>query len=80
MYERFAGMLVLALSVYAAAGFLFAVAFVSFGVQKIDPEAKGTKFGFHLLVIPGATAFWPLMLKRWLSGAEEPPLERNPHR
>ncbi len=80
MYERIAGIFLLALLVYAALGFLFAIAFVSFGVQRIDPEAHETKLGFRLLIIPGVTAFWPLMLKRWLSGAVEPPLERNPHR
>lgn len=80
MYERIAGIFVVTLLTYAAAGFLFAIPFVIFGVQRIDPEARGTKLGFRLLIIPGITAFWPLILKRWLSGAVEPPLERNPHR
>jgi hypothetical protein len=80
MYERFAAGFVIALLTYAALGFLFALAFVSAGVQRIDPEAKGTKLGFRLLIFPGAMAFWPLLLKRWVSGAGEPPLERDPHR
>ena len=67
-YERFAAGLVLALEVYAALGLAFAVVFVSFGVQKIDPEAKGTKLGFRLLIIPGVMAFWPMLLRRWASG------------
>jgi hypothetical protein len=80
MYERFAEALVVGLFSYAALGFLFALAFVSRGVQRIDPEAKGTGVGFRLIIIPGVVAFWPLLLSRWLSGATEPPLEGNPHR
>lgn len=78
MYERFAAGFVYALLTYAVLGVLFALAFVSVGVSKIDPEAQGTKLGFRLIIIPGVIAFWPLLLKR-LNGATEPPLERNPH-
>jgi hypothetical protein len=80
MYERLAAVFVFALLAYAALGFLFAVAFVSSGVTRMDPEAQGTKLGFRLIIIPGVMAFWPLLLKRWIRGATEPPLERNPHR
>jgi hypothetical protein len=78
MYERFVAGFVYALLTYAALGALFALAFVSVGVSKIDPEAQGTKLGFRLIITPGVIAFWPLLLKR-LNGAMEPPLERNPH-
>jgi len=80
MYEQFAAAFVWALLIYIALGLLFALGFVSVGVQRIDPEASGTKFSFRLIIIPGVIAFWPLLLKRWLNGATEPPLERNPHR
>ena len=80
IYERFAAGLVLVLEVYAALGLVFALAFVSFGVQKSDPEAKGTKLGFRLLIIPGVMAFWPILLRRWASGVTEPPPEKEPHR
>ncbi len=80
IYERLAAVLVLALEVYAALGLAFALAFVSFGVQEIDPEAKRTRLGFRLLIIPGVMAFWPMLLRRWASGATEPPPEREPHR
>jgi hypothetical protein len=42
MYERFTTGFVYALLTYAAQGLLFALAFVSAGVQRIDPEARGT--------------------------------------
>lgn len=68
------------LMVYAAIGFIFAIAFATTGAARIDPSAKAAPMFFRLLVIPGATALWPLLLKRWLSGAKMPPLENNPHR
>ncbi len=80
IYERFAAGLVLALEVYAALGLAFALAFVTFGVQEIDPEAKGAGVGFRVLIIPGVMAFWPMLLRRWASGATEPPPEKEPHR
>jgi len=80
IYERFAAGLVVALEIYAALGLAFALAFVCFGVQKIDPEAKGTKLGFRLLIIPGVIAFWPMLLRRWAKGTTEPPPEKEPHR
>ena len=43
------------------------------------PEAK-LSWGFRLLVIPGALAFWPLLLRRWATGVKEPPEECNAHR
>ncbi|HSS97463.1 MAG TPA: hypothetical protein VLK33_10555, partial [Terriglobales bacterium] len=76
MYEGIAALFVITLLTYAAVGFLFAIVFVTFGVQKIDPEARGTRLGFRLLILPGVTAFWPLLLKRWVNGVTEPPLER----
>jgi hypothetical protein len=80
MYERVANLLVLGLLSYAGLGFLFALAFVTLGVQRLDAEARGTGVGFRLIIIPGTIAFWPLLLRRWLRGVAEPPLERNPHR
>lgn len=68
------------LTVYAAVGFLFALAFAAKGVERLDPAAHGSTLGFRLLVLPAATALWPLLLRRWLSGASAPPIETNAHR
>ena len=51
---------------YAAAGVLFAAAFVTWGVQRVDPAAKGAPLGFRLLIFPGCAALWPLLLGRWM--------------
>jgi hypothetical protein len=56
------------LSVYGAIGFLFGVCFVTVGVSRLDPMAKGAGFGFRLLILPGTAALWPLLLYRWTRG------------
>lgn len=60
--------LVAALAVYVAIGVGFAVAFVTFGVQRIDAAARGSGWAFRLLISPGSAALWPLMLSRWVRG------------
>jgi hypothetical protein len=65
---------------YLAYGLVFALFFVSKGVKKIDPHAAHGTWGFRLLLIPGAAAFWPLLLKRWWRGVRQPPEECTAHR
>jgi hypothetical protein len=71
---------VVALAVYMIIGLAFAIPFLLVGVQRIDAQARGAGVGFRLLILPGAAAFWPLLLTRWIRGLSEPPVERNPHR
>jgi hypothetical protein len=66
--------------IYAAVGVLFAIAFIAFGVGRMDSAAKGSPLAFRLLILPGAAAVWPVLLKRWLCGSAQPPVENNPHR
>ena len=51
---------------YVAAGVVFGAAFVSWGVQRVDPAAKDAPLGFRLLILPGSAAMWPLLLRRWM--------------
>ena len=67
-------------SAYAAAGLAFGLAFAAAGAARLDPAARGASFGFRILVIPGAAALWPVLLRRWLRGDRTPPIERNAHR
>ncbi len=53
------------LSVYTLIGCIFSVAFVIFGIHRVDPVAGNAPAGFRLLVLPGAAALWPLLLVRW---------------
>jgi hypothetical protein len=80
MYERIAILLVDAFYFYALLGVVFALAFVTVGVKRIDSQANGSGTAFRLLIFPGSVIFWPLLLQRWIAGKSEPPEERNPHR
>lgn len=59
-------LLELLLEMYAAAGVLFALAFVGIGVTRLDSAAKGSSWGFRLMILPGAAALWPWLLARWI--------------
>ena len=52
------------LGVYALAGLLFAIAFVSALLPRYDSAARGTSFKFRLLALPGALLLWPLLLTK----------------
>lgn len=73
--------LIRAIRGYLFAGLLFSLVFVLFGVQRVDPGARGWhNLGFRVIIIPGMCVFWPLFATRWLRGRHTPPIERNPHR
>jgi hypothetical protein len=74
-----AGFLIL-LGAYLAIGMVFAIPFALAGAKKIDPHAAQGTWGFRLLIIPGAAALWPLLLRRWVMGVKEPPEECTAHR
>lgn len=65
---------------YLALGLLFAVLFVWRGAGKIDSSAKQATAGFRLMIFPGATALWPVLLWQWLRRGSHSPQERNAHR
>lgn len=58
--------LVRVLTVYGVLGMLFAIAFATKGIGRVDPVAKGSKAGFRLIVFPGVAVLWPLLLARWI--------------
>jgi hypothetical protein len=53
-----------ALALYAAVGVVTALAFVSFGVTRVQPAP--VSLGARILLLPGAAALWPYVLARWL--------------
>jgi len=79
-FERGVQVSVLALEIYVLLGLLFALFFVTRGVQRIDTQAHHAPIGFRVIIFPGVVAFWPLLLRRWLQGLPDSPAERNPHR
>ena len=68
------------LTAYAVVGLLFAFVFISVGIHHVDSLAKGSTWGFRLIILPGVAGLWPLLMRRWISGSGEPPIERNAHR
>ncbi len=64
---------------YFAAGFVFAILWCIFWVQRLDPGARSWNIGFRLLIVPGTVVFWPLLAIRLLRG-KSLPTERNAHR
>jgi hypothetical protein len=53
---------------YAAIGLLFAGAFLTVGISRVDPVSKGSGIGFRLIILPGVAALWPVLLTRWIRG------------
>jgi hypothetical protein len=64
---------------YLLLGTLFALPFVLFGVQRVDPAARQGSYGFRLIIVPGVVLLWPLLAARWLRGRTTPG-ECNAHR
>lgn len=78
MPEALARFVVGCLYAYLALGLLVAAAFLWRGLERVDARGAGATWGFKLIALPGCTALWPLVLKRWLRGGA--PEERNAHR
>jgi hypothetical protein len=52
---------------YALAGLLVALAFVTRGVTRVLPHPAPVTVGARILLIPAAAALWPYVLYRWRS-------------
>jgi hypothetical protein len=77
--QQAAGWIVTLLGLYAGSGLVFAIPFVIAGVDRIDPAARLSGWGFRLMIVPGVIALWPILLLRWIR-RQPPPDERTAHR
>ncbi|HEX4950101.1 MAG TPA: hypothetical protein VFZ34_25775 [Blastocatellia bacterium] len=77
---RIAEIIVGMFSIYVAVGLLFALFFVTRGVERLDPSVQQSTWGFRLVIVPGVIALWPLLWRRWWRGAQHLPTENNAHR
>lgn len=59
------------ITLYLACGLVFAIPFVLKGVEEIDEGARGSTWGFKLIIIPATTVFWPLLLRKWIKGKKK---------
>lgn len=66
MGERLAQVIVALAGAYVAAGLVFAAAFVVWGAARVDPVARNATRGFRAVILPGATALWPLLAVKWI--------------
>lgn len=57
----------LLVGLYLVIGVVFAVAFAWRGASAIDVAAAGSTWGFRIIIMPGAAALWPWLLRRWIS-------------
>ena len=55
---------------YTAFGIAIGILFLMFGISRADHAAKGSGFGFRLIVFPGLVMLWPVVLGRWFSGRQ----------
>ena len=51
---------------YGAAGAVLAVAFLLWGIDRVDPASRGA-YAFRPLLIPGLVLLWPLVATRWIA-------------
>ena len=61
-----------AIGLYALAGLLTALAFVTTGVTRVLPHPAPVTVGARILLIPVAAALWPYVLYRWRSAGHAP--------
>ena len=59
-----ATLIVWAASIYVWIGLLVGVLFLTVGIERIDPAARGA-YAFRPLLLPGLTLLWPYVLRRW---------------
>lgn len=64
MFGTLPGLIVDAAAGYGLLGLLVGFGFLLFGIDRIDPAARGA-YGFRPLLLPGLVLLWPLVLWRW---------------
>jgi len=69
----------LALAAYLLVGVIVGAWFVVARAGRVDPAAEGSSLAFRLLILPGAAALWPLVLRMPAGGprASDDPARRR---
>ena len=60
-----AALIVHLVTIYGVCGALLAVAFLVWGIDRVDPAAAKA-YAFRPLLIPGIVLLWPVVAARWL--------------
>lgn len=80
--RRMAAFLLTLAEYWLYAGALVALVFLTFGIDRIDADARGA-YVFRPLLIPGVLLIWPIVLWRWWQeerGALDPAYRHLPER
>ena len=64
---------VMSMAIYFAIGLLVGIIYAVRGAGMIDPAAKGMPLQARLIIVPGVTLLWPIMLVK-LFTQKEPPI------
>jgi hypothetical protein len=75
-----ASLFLTAVMAYVGVGLVFAAVNLVGGLHRIDAAAAGAGVGVRLLLAPGMTLLWPILLLRWIRGRGGRPEERSAHR
>jgi hypothetical protein len=68
-----AELIVVGSAAYLLVGLAFGAYFVSAGVVRFDPAARGTSTAFRALILPGSVALWPILAVKWIHRTRERP-------
>lgn len=52
---------------YLELGLGVALLFAVYGVDRMEPSARGGSVPFRIVIVPGATLLWPLIIARAVS-------------
>ena len=67
-----------AVQIWLGIGAVVAIAFLAFGIDRIEPNAKGG-YVFRVLIAPGLCLIWPIVLWRWRVAGTGSEAWRNRH-
>ncbi len=59
-----AELILMIVKIWGSIGALVALAFLTFGMDRLDEDARGA-YVFRPLIVPGVLLIWPLVLWRW---------------
>jgi hypothetical protein len=59
--------ILLLVGLYMGVGLLFGLAFIFWGVERLDHATKGTSWLFRLILLPGSIALWPWLTRGWIN-------------
>ncbi len=65
-----ARVIVLLAEIYGSIGLIVGLAFILFGIDRVDPSARGA-YAFRPLLLPGFALLWPFALVRWRALARQ---------